>query len=250
MMRMLLRWMRSEFIKWKRTPIPWFHVFAPVLGACLFLWYFSLTGGNAKNPAEKLSGYFEVLSSAFPTLIGLICGIAAAQEEQAGGFQVMLCGLRSRAAACAGTLLLLVLLSAGSVALAVGLFAAGFRFAPAGVYVRAALALWGGNVFLYVLHLFVGLRFGRSASIGLGVAGSLISALMLTGLGDGIWLFVPWAWSVRLCDYLVLPMRYASASAFAAALRSGALVAAFASCAAFAVFLVWFGRWEGARPDE
>lgn len=69
-------------------------------------------------------------------------------------------------------------------------------------------------------------------------------------LGYGIWLFVPWAWSVRLCGYLVLPMRYASASAFAAALRSGALVAAFASCAAFAVFLVWFGRWEGARPDE
>lgn len=250
-MRMLLRWMRSERIKWKRTLIPWIHIAAPILGAFLFLWYFSFTGGNAKNPTGKIAGYLEVLSSAFPTLIGLICGLAAGQEEQAGGFQVMLCGLRSRAAACAGTLFLLLLFSAGSAALAVGLFAAGFRSASAGFYIRAVFAVWGGNVFLYILHLFVGLRFGRSASIGLGVAGSLISALMLTGLGDKIWLFVPWAWSVRLCDFLVLPMRYASASAAAsAALRLGAGIAALASCVAFAALLIWFERWEGARPDE
>lgn len=250
-MRMLLRWMRSDLVKWRRTPIPWLHVFTPILGACLFLWYFSFTGGNTKNPMGKLSGYFEVLSFVFPTLIGLICGMTAAQEEQAGGFQVMLCGLRSRAAACAGRLFLLLLFGAGSVALAAGLFAVSFRSAPVWFYFREALAVWGGNVFLYVLHLFVSLRFGRSASIGLGVAGSLISALMLTGLGDGIWLFVPWAWSVRLCDSLVVQMGNASASAaMSAVLRSGTLVAAIVSCAALAALLVWFGRWEGTRQEE
>ena len=46
--------------------------------------------------------------------------------------------------------------------------------------------------------------FGKGASIGLGIVGSLISALMLTGIGDGIWPIVPWAYSVRLCSYFIM----------------------------------------------
>ena len=41
-------------------------------------------------------------------------------------------------------------------------------------------------------------------SIGIGIIGSLISALMLTGLGDGIWQVIPWAYSMRLSSYFIL----------------------------------------------
>ena len=41
------------------------------------------------------------------------------------------------------------------------------------------------------------MSFGKGASMGLGIAGSLIAALMITGLGDATWKYIPWAWGVR-----------------------------------------------------
>lgn len=57
---------------------------------------------------------------------------------------------------------------------------------------------------IYLIHLFVGMSFGKGASVGLGIAGSLIAALMITGLGDATWKYIPWAWGVRAMDYTVL----------------------------------------------
>lgn len=57
---------------------------------------------------------------------------------------------------------------------------------------------------IYLIHLFVGMSFGKGASMGLGIAGSLIAALMITGLGDATWKYIPWAWGVRAMDYTVL----------------------------------------------
>ncbi len=54
---------------------------------------------------------------------------------------------------------------------------------------------------IYLIHLFVGMSFGKGASMGLGIAGSLIAALMITGLGDATWKYIPWAWGVRAMDY-------------------------------------------------
>lgn len=46
-------------------------------------------------------------------------------------------------------------------------------------------------------HLFLNLRFSKMVSMGVGMAESLISALFLTGLGDGIWQYVPASYSAR-----------------------------------------------------
>jgi ABC-2 type transport system permease protein len=51
------------------------------------------------------------------------------------------------------------------------------------------------------LHILCSFQFGTGASIGLGIAETLISALTLTGLGEGIWKWIPCSWGVRLCDY-------------------------------------------------
>jgi ABC-2 type transport system permease protein len=233
----------------KRTPIPWLHVFAPLIGALTFLWYYSAAGND--NSLGKIIGFMEVLCMAFPLLIGILCGLVAAQEEQAGNYQVILAEARSRAAAYMSKLLLLLTLSALSVTFAVAMFSIDLHDVPLWLYVQIALAAWGGNVFLYILHLFAGFRFGRGASIGLGVFGTLISPLMMTGLGDGIWHWFPWAWSVRLCGNIVFRLQTPSQTAWVAAdMQYGITVCIVLTLLSLAASLVWFQYWEGSKSIE
>lgn len=246
---MLLRSLCSDFYKMKRTPVPWLHVFAPLIGALAFLWYYSATGNN--NSLAKLTGFMEVLCMVFPLLIGILCGLITTQEEQAGNYQVVLSEARSRTAAYMSKLLLLLMLSVLSVTFAVAIFSIGLNNVPLRFYVQIALAAWGGNVFLYILHLFVGFRFGRGASIGLGVFGTLISALMMTGLGDRIWHWVPWAWSVRFCGNMVFKLQAPSQTAWVTAdMQYGITVCVTVTLVSLAASLVWFQRWEGSKSNE
>ncbi|MFD1903220.1 hypothetical protein ACFSQ7_02320 [Paenibacillus rhizoplanae] len=94
-------------------------------------------------------------------------------------------------------LLLLLGFSLGAVLITFTLFGTGFsRVLHQGshgllFYGTGAVIIFGSSLFLYLLHLTVSLHFGRGASIGIGIAGSLIAALMLTGLGDAMWPYIP-----------------------------------------------------------
>ena len=52
-------------------------------------------------------------------------------------------------------------------------------------YYKETLIVFSSNILLYMIQYLVVFYFGKGASIGIGIIGSLISALMLTGLGDG-----------------------------------------------------------------
>lgn len=246
---MIIRCICSDFYKMKRTPILWLHVAAPLIGAFTFLGYYSITVN--RQPLGRINAFLEALCIVFPILIGLLCGMTAAQEEQAGSYQVMLAGTKSRATAYLSKLFLLLILSAFSVAIAIGVFAAGYHVASAQLYLHAAFAVWGGTVFLYALHLFVSFRFGRGASIGLGIFGALITALMLTGLGDQIWHWMPWAWSVRICNDTIFALQTPSAASLATAdIQCGVAVCLATTVLSIAASLLWFLRWNGSKSNE
>ncbi|MBU3074996.1 lantibiotic immunity ABC transporter MutG family permease subunit [Clostridium estertheticum] len=244
----LIRCIKSDFYKLRHTSIPWIHLLIPLAGALIFLLYYHTT---SKNSITDIEGYLEVLAIAFPLLIGLISGIVIEKEEQAGGFQVMLCTSKSKCTMYLSKLILLLLLGTFSIALAVGVFALGFHVLPYLFYLKAGVALIIGNIFLYILHVFISIQFGKGASTGLGVAGSLISALMLTGLGDYIWYFVPWAWSVRFCHRMFEKLNSPAFSAeIVLDIQKGLFVMLFAICIAFAISLFWFKKWEGRKSYE
>lgn len=56
-------------------------------------------------------------------------------------------------------------------------------------YVRLTGTLIFGSVPLYLEHLFLNLIFPKTVSQCVGVAQSVVSALFLTGLGEGRWQF-------------------------------------------------------------
>jgi len=241
----LLRCVKSDFYKLRHTSILWLHLLLPLTGALMFLAYYSVSSWDL---IPKISAYLEALAIAFPLIIGLISGIVIEQEEQAGNFQTLLCSTKSKCISYLSKLIILLLLASFSITLAVVTFALGFQTMSTLFYLKAAGALVVGNIFLYILHMFISLQFGKGASIGLGIVGSLISALMSVGLWERIWHFIPWAWGVRFCDYLVFKFVYPSASAGVAIdTKQGLFIMLFAICIAFVASLFWFKKWEGRK---
>lgn len=246
-MSTLIRCIRSDCYKFKHTSMLWIHILIPLVTAALFLVYYSV---SPWKPDLKISGYFELIGASFPLVIGLVCSKAIEQEGQAGSFQTMLCGIKSRTLAYSSKLIVVLLMGILSIALAIGIFAVGFKTAPSLMYLKAAGLLIAGSVFLYILHLFVSLQYGRGATIGLGIVESLISALALTGLGDGKWYYLPCTWSARLCDYLVYNWLNPAKPFGYAEIQKGLIIAIPATIIAFVLSLLWFRNWEGRKTCD
>ncbi|WP_068784108.1 lantibiotic immunity ABC transporter MutG family permease subunit [Paenibacillus phocaensis] len=252
-MLMYFRSLRSELIKLRRQPMLWVHLLVPLAGIGIFLGYYAYT---PFLPASKVSGYLQVLAIAYPTLIGMVCAIATDQEAAAGRYQQLLT-LPSRLVPLASKLTLLLILGLGSTLLAAAGFGAGFLYLlnqplySLEFYVKAAGILFGSCIFLYALHLYVSLRFGKAASIGLGILGSLIAALLLTGLGDRNWIYIPYAWAAR---FITLWMQYGSTGVRAIPAEQWAwpgILCCLSGTVAIMVLLGgWFRRWEGKKSLE
>lgn len=205
-MRVFFNLIRSDFQKIRRTPMIWIHIVLSVLIAVMFIFYYRFS--HVSN-SFKVSGYLEIISIGFPLIIGIVADMAVDQEAMAGNFQSLLM-TRYKLRSFFSKICMLLLLALFSLVLSVGIFAFGMHFIIhdnlfSGIfYIKIILILFFSILFLYFFHMICSFRLGSGASIGLGIAESLVSALMLTGLGDRIWKFIPCSFSVRFSDYYVL----------------------------------------------
>lgn len=183
---------------------------------------------------EGGSAYLKLIGGVFPIVIGLLCSKAADLEAEAGQFQVMRTGTASRRTAYFSKLFALLLSGTCSIALAVGLFGAFFRNAPAFFYVVAALLVIDGG-----------------ASIGLGIMETLLAFLTLTGLGGGIWYCIPCIWGARLGSYVISMWVHPGQMIFYLEVRTWFLITVPLTIAALILSLIWFDRCtEGGRSND
>ena len=99
---------------------------------------------------------------------------------------------------------------------------------------------------LYLLHLFLNLAFSKTISLCMGTAQLVVSALFLTGLGEGRWQFFPCAWGGRWSGYLLQYWKgneSVSGEYVANSLVVGAVVTILFWCGA----LLWFHYYEGRQ---
>ncbi|MDM5232316.1 lantibiotic immunity ABC transporter MutG family permease subunit [Lysinibacillus pakistanensis] len=249
----MLRLLRAEFVKVKRTPFLLTHFLVPIIISGLFLAYYSYSPWNFD---WKISGYFQALSCGFPIIIGLVCAMAAEQEAKAGHFQEMLTATKTKIIAYLSKLLLLLLFSFGAILLSFGIFSVGFiellhedtfgyQF-----YFIAGCILFVSFAFLYILHFFVSLQFGKGASIGLGIVGSLLVALLLTGLGDGIWSFIPYGWGGHFVSLWAMKESGLDLSTVEIGLQEGIIASVCGTLLALVLSCLWFWRWEGRKTES
>lgn len=244
----IIRCLKAEFIKCKHSLILYLHLLIPLSGAVVFAGYFRL---SAWDVVTEISAYLETLAAAFPFFSGIIIGITVQMENQAGHFQLLLGTIPSRSAAYSGKLAFLLLCAVGTSALALGIFCLIYGKVPLRFYLKAWLYLIATVFPLYLIYLFVGLSFGKAACMGLGVVGSLISALMITGMGDAVWKYIPWAWSVRTMDYLVLMWSKPDTIQLVKAdFIVGIGIAILFSLVSFFTELLWFHYWEGEKNND
>ncbi|MEK5504722.1 lantibiotic immunity ABC transporter MutG family permease subunit [Paenibacillus sp. FSL P4-0113] len=245
--------LKSDVLKLRRQPLLLVQLLVPILGIAIFLAYYSFT---PYSPISKVDGYLQVLAVALPTMIGIVCSITADQESAAGNFQQLLTS-PVKLLPFLSKLSLLLCLGFGSVLLASGGFGAGYIYlmkeSPYGLkfYVLAACILFVSSVFLYILHFFISLRFGKGASIGLGIMESLLSALLLTGLGDHNWIFFPAAWAAR---FITIWVQYGVSSADsipeAIQLHLGIRYCVVGTLVIMVLLGLWICRWEGQNSLE
>ncbi|MDM5235419.1 multidrug ABC transporter permease [Bacillus cereus] len=250
-MGVLSRVLRADFLKMKHTIFFWIHIVMPIIGIVLFLSYYSFSKVDSIN---KVSGYIQVLSIAFPLLISIVCSFIVEQEALAGNFKELLSTEYGRRKAFISKVCLLLICGLCSTILAVMGFAAGFHFLlwqnefPLGLYVEISFILFGCQIFMYICHLFLNFRFSKGASIGVGIIESLLAALMLTGLGDVIWKYTPCAWGVRLCNhFLEYRLNPDSFHVLQVDAEIGAVICVCFTIVAFVVSLIWFSFYEGRK---
>lgn len=244
----VFRCLKAECLKCRHSALYYIHLVVPIIGALIFAAYYQ---GVSWSATEKVTAYLEILAVAFPFLIGIIVGLVIQTEAQAGGFQVMLGMIPSRVASYIGKICFLVICALVAVILALGVFAGIYREAPLDIYCKAGVLLLFTALPIYLLHMLVGMHYGKGASMGLGIVGSLVAALMITGMGDAIWNYVPWAWGVRAMDYIVLawdkPDLYAQIQWD---FMRGMWITFVVICCLLAISLLWFGRWEGQKGND
>ena len=241
----LKRLLKTDIMKLNATGIGWLHIGIPSLGILVFLSYYSYT---TWENSYKVLTYLQTLCIVFPILIGIITSIVADQEYEAGSFQNILSSSEKKYLSFISKYLIVFGLGILSTILAVigsyvGFSIMGYNTLPLHMYLSVVGILIGSNIFLYTLHFFLSFRLSKGISIGIGIVESLISALFLTGMGDGRWHLFPSAWSVRFISSLVQKYENPNIS-MDPFFKLGIILSISGTILIFIMILIWFNRWE------
>jgi len=244
----LLSCIKSDFYKLKHTKIGLIHILVPLLTAGAFLAYYEASPWSDWN---KVSTYLEFLGFAFPFIIGLMSAKIVEQEKEAGNFFQMLCSTKTRVYTYVSKLVILFTLEVLSISLAIMPFAFRFPKLTKMFYLQVLVIYFVSNLFLYMEHLLLSLKFGMGNSIGAGIIESLIAALALTGLGDNIWFYLPCTWSARLCSYLTYMEQHKNAYLLGMHQMEKCFIIGSIYTIGLAVCgIVWFCNWQGRHSVD
>ncbi|MBG9770287.1 lantibiotic immunity ABC transporter MutG family permease subunit [Bacillus vallismortis] len=256
-MRVLLRCLQADFQKTKHTSFMWLHFIIPIVCSCVLILYFY---GRDQSQFHLYKSFMEAIGVALPLLIGVLCGMTATLEEQAGKFHVLLGSTAPKVIAYVSKLFMLLIMEVFSIGLALLIYFIGLKFIlnvpdlSYDMFIMGGAWLVAGSVVLYCIYFFISCMFGMGASVLIGGAGLLMTALMNTGLGDAVWKYNPWAWGIRLSDLHGLlhfkEVNQGNHPLLMHEIHSGVLIMVFGIICTIIASLIWFSKWEGRKTFE
>ncbi len=193
-----------------------------------------------------------------PLGAGLLSGYLVHEEELAGCFNGLLNTQVSRTKLYFGKFFLLTFLY-GCLYPDLGTgFELGNGFTDAGqgdssLFLLASLFAIMGVLPILAIHLWASFLWGMGASIGIGMCGILVAALIgATSLGNKVWMFVPWAWPVKMAMF---PMIFSLSSGeiiwkTAAQFITEIFLSIFTLILFLTGGILWFHKWEGGKYSE
>lgn len=244
----LLSCLKADFYKQKRSVLWFLHILLPLGLVGLFLLYMRITN---KQTISYVELYLEVLGFSFSFVIAIICGMVAQQEKEAGNFYVLLCIAQKRTHTFISKMILLFFMEAISIGIAILPLSFFFLKGSMHVWIWICISFFFANIFLYLQHFMISLRYGFGISAFIGIVESLVAALFLTGLGDHIWYVFPCSWSARMGVYV---LRFFEKPA----IKEAILKELFKQIGIGSVFVIvllgisilWYNNWQGNQSVE
>lgn len=267
----LIRAIKSDWIKTKRTPFRYTVMLVPILFPLLMLAYISTYKTDYTFQIRVYSTYFETVGISLPMIAAILTGINIMGEESAGEFRGLITSPISRTTIYLSKLFMLILITIIDMFVATGILLLGMKFFYHGVNIQSGMFLEGtllvsiGALFLYGLYLIISIDFGIGPTIAIGIGGTLWGTLLQTGIGDRIWQFIPWAWSGRLgilpCLVLTDFAKFKNLDAvqgyddvlkrlYVTEMYEGVPIALISFAVITILGVLWFKRWEGRKVHQ
>lgn len=244
---------RAEFVKMRHTFLIPLHILLPLFGSGVFLAYYRI---SIWNELSQASAFLEIVGVSYPFLISIVSARTIELEEE-NHFQTFLGVSAKKGSTLSAKWLSMQLLSLAAIVLAVLSFAVGHHYflgknsLDVEKYLIIASVMWISTVPVYLEHIFLNLRFSKAVSIGIGSAQFLISALMLTGLGDGRWQYFPCTWPARESQLLFLfYTKKSMGTMFFLELKTLAVSGIWISIMICAIVTIWFHYYEGRQWND
>ena len=248
-MKQFIRAIKSDIYKMVHSQVLLIHLLVPLFGMVAFLAYYTV---SPWGESQKVSAYLQVLAMAFPMLTGIVTVMVSEQESQAASCQMMLSTPSKRYIPHFAKLIVILIFGLFSSVIAVIGFGTGFRLMgnvglPLSIYIKLAILLFFGNITLYILQYIVSFAFGKGIGLGLGIVGSLLSALLLTGLGDRIWTFLPWSIATRFCSMFVESKVTNVSFINLPGVIQGIMFIGLTSVILLLILVLWSTKWDGRK---
>lgn len=245
-------YLKTDWYKFWKSRIAITHFCIPIVGLILMLSYFSI---SLWSGLEKVYAYMQVISMIFPLMISIVVTMVYEQEET-GAFQYFTATPSKRYLPHVSKLTLLFMFGIISTIISILGFGVIFNFVGKEYisimfYLEEVVIIFVSNIPLYVIQYLVIFYFGKGLVIGIGIIGSLVTALMITGIGDKIWFVLPWGYSIRLSSYF---FQYKIMNNWNLALKGQVNVAVISIIVFIAIgvisLIVLSDYWEGKREDD
>lgn len=210
---------------------------------------------SVRGMEDQFTMYMTLVAAAFPFMIAMVTSISFQVEEENNFYHLLSAKNRN-----------IVLLSKLTVLFGMGCFSAVLALILCPLimkqsysiilFLRLFMVICIPNVILYMVHGFLFLRLGKTISIFVGICGTLIGFVFLTGLGDRIWKYIPYSMGIRGTNLLIL-LSTESMENFVQRKPlylediSGLDVNCTIEIIIVAVLLMlWFCHWEGRKVYE
>ncbi len=244
-----MKQLKAEFFKIRHTFLIPIHIFVPVISGIVFLVWTRISA------RLQFLVYTEAIGIAFPVLVSVICA-GDVETELPGHFQGFLMKPGKREGAFLAKWMCLQIMAFLAVMGAMLFYAVGNALVlgnkeiSAGVFFKTGMILWAGSLPLYLEHLFLNLRFSRAVSLAVSMGQFLISALFLTGIGEGKWQYVLCSWSSRgAVLYLTEQFNRRIEGRFPVG-KGNIFTCILLGTGLCAIILVWFHFYEGRQDNE
>jgi ABC-2 type transport system permease protein len=247
---MLIRLMLADSLKMKGSSyypiifgVPFFITFL-FLAWCILM---------PCKPYDILHYYILVLCILLPASIGAVTSIPFNIEQKCGNYKEMLSTGYGRKTLLISKILLIILSDLCSLIISVFIFyilfqcILGHHLLNASNYLYLVFIIFICHVIIIIFHVWISLTIGKGGSIGIGICETFINAILMTGIGNGIWQWFPCSWSVMLSHAFLACSKgiYLPLSEGIGLINNELFYFIIITAIFFYLLLLWFSKYEG-----